>query len=314
MLQIRRAKAATDYERVAELLIPINVEPITANGLIEEDEFMLPGKIRARWVAVDENEVIWGYGMLVKYPSQPPDLFHMELVVDPTKRGQGIGGQIFGEVARLALENGCGRLMSEILDDDAAARGFAEKLGFIISHHVFDSKLDVTTFDESQFAGVIEAVEAQGIRFTTLAAEGDAETARQKLYTLNRMAVLDEPGSVGTFPTYENWCKILLGSSDYRAESQFLAVDGENYVGLAAVFNEPETPTEMTAGLTGVEKAYRGRHIALALKLLAIRYAREHGGKTIVTGNDARNAPMLAINRKLGFQALSERYVIQKNY
>lgn len=38
-----------------------------------------------------------------------------------------------------------------------------------------------------------------------------------------------------------------------------------------------------------------------ALKLLAIRYAQEKGASCIVTDNDSQNAPMLAINRKLGY-------------
>lgn len=54
--------------------------------------------------------------------------------------------------------------------------------------------------------------------------------------------------------------------------------------------------------MTGVEKAYRGRKLALALKLLAIRIAQAHDAATIRTGNDAENGPMLAINRKLGYQ------------
>jgi RimJ/RimL family protein N-acetyltransferase len=53
--------------------------------------------------------------------------------------------------------------------------------------------------------------------------------------------------------------------------------------------------------ITGVDRMYRGRKIALALKLLAIRWAIEKGASCIVTDNDSQNAPMLAINRKLGY-------------
>ncbi len=54
--------------------------------------------------------------------------------------------------------------------------------------------------------------------------------------------------------------------------------------------------------ITGVERAYRGRHIALALKLLGIRYAKARGALTIRTNNDSQNVPMLAVNRKLGYR------------
>ena len=52
---------------------------------------------------------------------------------------------------------------------------------------------------------------------------------------------------------------------------------------------------------TGVFKEYRGRKIALALKLLATRYARLLGATFIRTNNDSQNAPILAINKKMGY-------------
>jgi hypothetical protein len=42
--------------------------------------------------------------------------------------------------------------------------------------------------------------------------------------------------------------------------------------------------------------------VALGLKLLAIRAARRHGARYLRTNNDSENAPMLAVNRKLGYQ------------
>ena len=54
--------------------------------------------------------------------------------------------------------------------------------------------------------------------------------------------------------------------------------------------------------VTGVDRAHRGRGVALAIKLLAIRCARRYGAVYIRTHNDSENAPMLAINRKLGYQ------------
>jgi GNAT superfamily N-acetyltransferase len=51
-----------------------------------------------------------------------------------------------------------------------------------------------------------------------------------------------------------------------------------------------------------VLKEYRGRKIALALKLLATRYARSLGATFIRTNNDSKNEPILAINRKLGYK------------
>ena len=54
-------------------------------------------------------------------------------------------------------------------------------------------------------------------------------------------------------------------------------------------------------GFTGVRREYRGRGIAMALKLRAVDYAKSHGYREIRTWNSTLNAPMLGINVRLGF-------------
>jgi GNAT superfamily N-acetyltransferase len=71
----------------------------------------------------------------------------------------------------------------------------------------------------------------------------------------------------------------------------------------------PETQRAYNA-TTGVIRAYRGRKIAQALKALAACYARQHGAREIGTDNDSLNAPMLAVNRKLGYQPQSGKYLL----
>jgi RimJ/RimL family protein N-acetyltransferase len=60
-------------------------------------------------------------------------------------------------------------------------------------------------------------------------------------------------------------------------------------------------PGQLFTGMTGVDREYRRRGLATGLKVLAIARAREMGYRSIRTFNDSTNAPMLAINRKLGF-------------
>jgi RimJ/RimL family protein N-acetyltransferase len=58
---------------------------------------------------------------------------------------------------------------------------------------------------------------------------------------------------------------------------------------------------------TGTQRAYRGRGLGLAVKLASIAWAREHGITQIATRNDETNAPMLAINRRLGYRPSGRR-------
>ena len=64
-------------------------------------------------------------------------------------------------------------------------------------------------------------------------------------------------------------------------------------------------------GFTAVHPAYRGRGIALALKLRTIAFTREHGYRYIKTGSNAVNERMLGINAALGFQPQPARITFE---
>ncbi len=64
--------------------------------------------------------------------------------------------------------------------------------------------------------------------------------------------------------------------------------------------------------MTGVLPAYRGRGIGQALKLLTIRFAKQNGQRSIKTINDVSNAPMIAVNEKLGFRRGGAFYQVRR--
>ncbi len=139
-----------------------------------------------------------------------------------------------------------------------------------------------------------------GIRFFSLTDAGDTREARYKLWQVNYQTYMDDPASTGAFPDFETFNQILSTGAWFRPDGQLLAADGERYVGLSAVGYYPETTSAYNM-MTGVMPDYRGRKIALALKLLSIRVAKSWGADYIRTNNDSTNAPMLAINHKLGY-------------
>ena len=69
-----------------------------------------------------------------------------------------------------------------------------------------------------------------------------------------------------------------------------------------AVFNE----------FTGVRPAFAGRGIATRLKTLLLQAARQAGRPRLFTCNSPGNASILAINRKLGYQAYCELGALEK--
>jgi len=301
MITFRPLDLETDVARFAELRSVLSPKPITAQQILEWEEHFPRDAIHRRIVAVDARGAIAGYNNIGHMPVMLPNSFWIEVVVASEQRRRGLGARLYDNAIEFARAQSATRLECEIRDHEPAWLKFAQARGFAIDRHIFDSTLDLATFDESRFVDVIEAVQAQGIRFFTLADAGNTEANRRKLYELNKRNSLDIPGSEGTFPRFEDFQRFVFGASWFRADWQILSADGERWVGLAAVGYFAHTNSAWNMH-TGVIKEYRGRQIALALKLLAIRYARACGAGSLRTDNDSQNAPILAINRKLGYQ------------
>jgi len=273
-------------------------------------DHMPPGRIAQRKVATDENGEVIGYGYCVHENWLPAGQFDVGLIVARDRRGKGIGQALFADAQDFLQQQKAENLTGEVRDDDPNALRFAEKRGFHIDRHLFSSELDLTTFDESPFESIWEAQTQAGIRFFNLADCQDSQEARRKLHEVNSRTVADIPGVVDSYMPFEEFEQRVCGSSWYRAEGQWIAADGERWVGLTAVMLLPEIEGAYNV-MTGVLPEYRGRKIALALKLNAIRYARKYGARVITTDNDSLNAPMLAINRKLGYLPRGGKYVLR---
>jgi RimJ/RimL family protein N-acetyltransferase len=198
-----------------------------------------------------------------------------------------------------------------VADNRPESLAWAQRRGFRVSHHKFASSLVLAVFDERPFTGAIERVAASGIRFTSMAELPDTDENRRKLFDLNRETGRDIPNGDTTFPSFEDFCQHVFESDWYTPAGQILALDGDEWVGLSSIRYIPAN-NSMYHNMTGVRRAHRGRGIAIALKLLTLRYAKSIGADFVRTHNDSDNAPMLAINRKLGYRPEPGVYGLKK--
>ncbi len=318
---LRPIRLPEDYAGIARVLNANQPEPISAEKLADDDNHMpkqniprvneegrLTGFYRERVVAVDDHGAIVGYLVGWRAPWTQPGYINSTLVVDPAYWGQGIGSALADHLVNWARQLGASLVQSEMRDNVPGGRAFAEKRGFAIDRHGFESTLDLAAFDPAPFAGVVESVQASGIRFSTLAAEPDAE-AEQALYTLfyeTRDVPWLEDDAVLPFNAWRKWILELSNPEDV-----LLAYDGARLVGTSILVRNKETRA-LYNEYTGVLRAYRGRKIALTLKLLTIRIGQESGAPYIRTDNDSANEPMLGINRRLGYVPAPGLYRIRK--
>lgn len=152
--------------------------------------------------------------------------------------------------------------------------------------------LDLSSFDAASFP------ETQGeLAFTTLAELGDTAEHRRKLYELNKTCAADIPER-GEFYSFEEYLAVRIEVPGYDAAGVVVALDGTEWVGFSMTSIRPGFAF---SEMTGVLAQYRGRGISLALKVLAIEFARKSGRRWLRAFHHPANAAAIGMNRRLGF-------------
>ena len=287
---------AAEMARLYNYTVPEPISPATAL----EWWTLREGEIRSTILAVNERGKAIGYWDVDRETWMKPGHFYTKVTVAPDQRRRGLGTKMYGDALCFAREQGATHLESKVFESDTASLKFAEERGFKIVHHSFNSSLDLTSFDEHRFDQLMDRLHTQGFRFFSLAEAGLTEENKRKLYEVNRASALDNPGNDRTFPDFYAFSKNVFEASWFRADTQIIASHADRWIGLSAVAIYPEEKYASNA-FTGILQEYRGRGLAQALKLQTILLARREGMSAIRTNNDSQNAPMLAVNRKLGY-------------
>jgi GNAT superfamily N-acetyltransferase len=299
-MQIRPFVPETDMAAMVAIRNQIDPLPVTVEEMWHRERSAPPDVIRRRLVALDEAGQVVGFAHAIWASYLPEGRFNLRVLVAPPCQGRGIGSALYEAILRLAREEGARELEGRVRESHPEALRFAQNRGFSIRRHWFESTLDLETFDETPFAGAIARAEAAGFRFFSFADIPDNEENRRRYYDLDMETSLDIPGYELKAIPFAEWQALLFQAQSYRADGQIIAAHGDRWAGVASVNLYPESKLAYN-GFTGVRREFRGQHLATALKLLAIRMARQHGMARMRTNNDSENGPMLAINRKLGY-------------
>lgn len=300
MIRVRDSTPA-DAEVVVEIINRDQPEPLGVEQVRERLNARATSRDEWRLVTETDDGQVVGYGHALRDEWMEPWLFWTNIAVAHTARRQGIGALIHAALLDWLNQRDATTLLAAAYDHLPQGVRFAERHGYHIERHIYESVLDLNAFDERPLLGALDAAHAAGIRFATMADLGDTPEARRKLWEVETITVRDIPSITESVRPFEAFNQQVCEASGYRADCQIVALDGETCVGITRL--DPTEATEaMYNAITGVLPAWRRRGIALALKLLAIRAAQRHGARYLRTNNDSENAPMLAVNRRLGYQ------------
>jgi len=306
-----------DYPRLLEIY-NANYPDYTRSidELRSRDESVDRSKYHLQRYAFLENKTIVGFGDV----SHVTDMFHprkfwINIFVDLPVQGRGIGSTIYerlnGELTKLnaiAAWAGSTEKMPRLTE-------FYQRRGFVEKMKAWESRLDVLMIDVEKFRDYSEKVLRQGITITNLAEERkNGPSSLKSLHELVQLISADMPSPAAFTPiSYEQWEAFELKNPSLLPEAYMIAKDGPKFVGLSTVWHLDKEPRGLVQGNTGVRREYRGKGIAVALKLKVIDFARRNGYTKLKTWNASSNAPMLAVNTKLGFKREVGWITLEKN-
>ncbi len=287
--------------QIGNLLFPEHPTTVEQEQF-EDEHFDTKQYIYRQYVAAGPPGAILGHARFHHMPNAyDPRRFAMWIAVHPQWHGKGVGRALYEHLFQQlrALNAIALRTWARETMPDTVA--WVERRGFKELMRGWESRLDVGKFDPARFARYWGP--PPGIEIVTLAEElaKDAESLRS-MYELDCDIAPDMPRiDPFTRPSFEMYRKRVLESPGSLRDAVFLARDGDRYVGLTELFRNVALPRTLNTGLTGVRREYRGRGIAVALKLRALAWAKRNGYGEVRTFNSTLNAPMLGINVKLGF-------------
>ena len=176
-------------------------------------------------------------------------------------------------------------------------------------------RLNLETFTDQPYEEIIAKLKGEGFQFTSMEELGNTEEAQRKLYALNDSTDADVPGRKGehTWNSFEDFQKRVCLMDWYKPGGQKVVIDSSkgDWVAMSAISRFENHAYNLH---TGVDRRYRGRKIAQAVKVMALRYARDVlKVSTVHTDHNTTNQPIIAIDRKFGYYIeVPGNFIMQK--
>lgn len=220
-------------------------------------------------------------------------------------RRQGIGTRLFGKLGTLAATAGRSLVTSTTEQEDGHA--FLRHFGGEEKMRYEENRLRLDQVDWSMVERWYATLPAD-LSLTTYADRVPMAAFEPMLPAINAM-VADIPRDRLSIPVIENSPSMIedwygrIGQQDGRHHMLALTDANGELAAMADLLWFPDTPDRAGHNLMGVRRDRRGQGLGKAIKAAALLHVRKAlpTVELMTTGNNEVNAPMLAINRQLGF-------------
>ena len=275
------------------------------------------------YIAVQEDQVVGRFTLTMPTAKHPhydtsKHVAFAHFLVLPVVRRQGIGQTLVQKA--IAECQQCGITLLQGESKTAPGNAFAEALGGTIGSLVKENRLALEAVDWlliaqwaaegrgknpdveiETFEGLISDCDQEIAQYARLYSEIENQTSAAELegtdqsYSIESLRLEDrEHRNMGM----QLWTKVSRG------------LDGA-LSGLTEINYHPARQTRVVQGITGVREKDRGRGLGKLLKADMLLFIRQQfpAAEYVGTTNANSNAPMLAINERLGFKFHNQRTV-----
>jgi GNAT superfamily N-acetyltransferase len=310
---LRPAEPERDFGQLAAVIASLEDDPTIETGFNAYYEERRQQLIHR--VAEDEHGELLGFYWAIRSKLEAARIY-FNLFVRPEQRGQGVGRRLYEDLARAVEAEQAKRLQVKVWDNCPEGMSFAERRGFTERLHFFAMEMNLADFDDRPYAEIIARLKGKGFQFTSMGELGNTEEAQRQLYVLNDTTGMEVPDTDGghTWESFEDFQKAVCQSDWYKPDGQMVVIDTVTGTWAAMSAITRWGAADYAYNLhTGVDKRYRGRKLGQAVKVLALRYAREIlKANTVRTHHNTKNLPIIAIDHKLGYARLPGTFVMQK--
>jgi mycothiol synthase len=232
-------------------------------------------------------------------------------------RGKGLGSALLAVVIAEAVRRKAPRFLGGASAAHPESLAWAAKRGFREIGRRIESYVELATFEPDRERDRLERVRASGIELRTIAEildgrDGEGrETFIRQLYEAEAPMWEDIPWATPTphWP-YDRFRHMAFESGQMLPDASVVAYDGST-IAAFTMTGKRQTRDGYT-WMTGTGRAYRGRGLATAIKVEALRRAKASGLRALLTTNDEPNKAMRDINAKLGYQMLPAHIQLEK--
>jgi GNAT superfamily N-acetyltransferase len=246
-----------------------------------------------RWVAVDGNDVVGAAGGQLHVYAERADNAFVGTTVRADHRRRGVGGELFARAVAHVREAGAVRAVAESGEEDG--RGFLERRGFTKTTTRRYSRVDPRDVDLSGLAELRARKEGEGFTVVPFTA-----CRPEDVHAVDEETTVDIPLDVPVSEMpLDDWLAQYWRNPLLTHEGSFAVLHEGRPVTVALVRADGDRAMN---DMTGTLRPFRGRGLARLVKLCQLEWAARAGIVSVVTENDEKNAPMLAVNTQLGYR------------